>query len=378
MAVNEVIVNGETIVDLKSDTVTPETLAAGTMAHAANGEQIIGLLPTVTEEEWNALGTTATEAKTAANNASNKVNNLESRMNSGEFKGADGYTPVKGVDYFDGQNGKDGVDGKDYVLTSSDKLEIAEMVEGATVVQAPKFVHSVEEMTDINRPYVLASTGHIWSYMDTTVEQEVTITDNIVGTTDNPYVDGNRLSSSTASDTFSNDASGYHLTPLIDLTKAEYQGKTIQLHLEGAQYASTGTYAQWIQTRVYKPDKSVRLAREYTCDTAVQTAYLMWDVKGITVTYNSETSAVLTIDVPTVSGNQVGYLRFCGKGAVSSSNIYINYQDIRMVTGGQWVDTGTTYAPTLTDEDREVMKNEIVDLIDTQLLSVVGNGAVTV
>lgn len=62
-------------------------------------------------------------------------------------KGQDGYTPVKGVDYFDGQpgkdgvngkdgvdgkdgtNGKDGEDGKDYVLTDADKQEIAGMVE---------------------------------------------------------------------------------------------------------------------------------------------------------------------------------------------------------------------------------------------------------
>lgn len=44
-------------------------------------------------------------------------------------KGNDGYTPVKGVDYFDGQPGKDGEPGKDYVLTAADKQEIAGMVE---------------------------------------------------------------------------------------------------------------------------------------------------------------------------------------------------------------------------------------------------------
>lgn len=62
-------------------------------------------------------------------------------------KGNDGYTPRKGIDYFDGvdgkngQNGKDGQDGytpikgkdyfdgengKDYILTDADKTEIAE------------------------------------------------------------------------------------------------------------------------------------------------------------------------------------------------------------------------------------------------------------
>ena len=37
--------------------------------------------------------------------------------------GKDGYTPIKGVDYFDG---KDGENGKDYILTDADKTEIAE------------------------------------------------------------------------------------------------------------------------------------------------------------------------------------------------------------------------------------------------------------
>ena len=37
-------------------------------------------------------------------------------------KGKDGYTPIKGVDYFDGK------DGQDYVLTSADKTEIANTV----------------------------------------------------------------------------------------------------------------------------------------------------------------------------------------------------------------------------------------------------------
>lgn len=40
--------------------------------------------------------------------------------------GKDGYTPVKGVDYFDGTPG---ADGKDYVLTEADKEEIAGMVD---------------------------------------------------------------------------------------------------------------------------------------------------------------------------------------------------------------------------------------------------------
>lgn len=49
--------------------------------------------------------------------------------------GAPGYTPQKGIDYFDGEDGYtpikgvDYFDGEDYVLTETDKQEIADMVD---------------------------------------------------------------------------------------------------------------------------------------------------------------------------------------------------------------------------------------------------------
>lgn len=47
--VNHVVVNGETIVDLRSDNVTPEAMVPGTTAHNAAGEQITGTyVPPVT------------------------------------------------------------------------------------------------------------------------------------------------------------------------------------------------------------------------------------------------------------------------------------------------------------------------------------------
>jgi hypothetical protein len=48
MAVNKVIYGGETIVDLTNDTVTPETLAEGAVAHDASGERITGTMPITT------------------------------------------------------------------------------------------------------------------------------------------------------------------------------------------------------------------------------------------------------------------------------------------------------------------------------------------
>ncbi|MBO7740874.1 MAG: hypothetical protein J6S34_05050, partial [Clostridia bacterium] len=83
-----------------------------------------------------------------------------------------------------------------YTLTPTDKSDIAEMVNGATIVQAPKYVNSVSEMTDTSRLYVLKSTGRIYAFMNTTTEQEVTVREDIVATADNGYTDQARFTSS--------------------------------------------------------------------------------------------------------------------------------------------------------------------------------------
>lgn len=82
--------------------------------------------------------------------ATNKA--LEQAKASGEFDGADGkdgYTPVKGVDYFDGKDGKDGnpgadgktpVKGEDY-FTEEDKQEIT----NAVISALPKYNGEVVE-----------------------------------------------------------------------------------------------------------------------------------------------------------------------------------------------------------------------------------------
>lgn len=53
---NQVIVGGETILDLRSDTVTPETLQKGYTAHDKSGTKITGTLeaspPVVAKETW--------------------------------------------------------------------------------------------------------------------------------------------------------------------------------------------------------------------------------------------------------------------------------------------------------------------------------------
>lgn len=99
MANNKIQYGNETLIDLTGDTVTPETLVQGRTATAANGEKIVGLMPTITEQDFQ-------EVTELAQNASTKVDDLEARMDSGEFKGEKGEDGKNGVD------GKDGIDGK--------------------------------------------------------------------------------------------------------------------------------------------------------------------------------------------------------------------------------------------------------------------------
>ena len=278
--------------------------------------------------------------------------------------GSDGATGATGA------TGSPGKDGKDYVLTASDKTEIAEMVENATIVQAPTYVDSLDKMTDTSKVYVLAETGHIWSYMDTTVEKEVTKRDDITS----GYERG-RLSSGGAN---SGDVQTHTLTPLIDLTKAEYQGKTIQIHLESNRYFSEATET-YIMCATFDTNKNTIMGRAYSCLDRASGLLGGYDNAGMQAVIHSTNSATLTFPVPLVGDDNktVGYMRFCGSGTVNGT-VYITYQKTETVTGGQWVDTGTTYAPTLTDANKQAMVEEVVELVDTQLLTMIGDGVVTV
>lgn len=65
MAVNKIIYNGETLVDLTSDTVTADDLAAGVTATGADGKPIVGLLPKVTiDTELSMSSTNPVQNKT--------------------------------------------------------------------------------------------------------------------------------------------------------------------------------------------------------------------------------------------------------------------------------------------------------------------------
>ena len=44
MGNSKIVYNGETLIDISEDTVTPETLVEGATAHNSNGERITGTM----------------------------------------------------------------------------------------------------------------------------------------------------------------------------------------------------------------------------------------------------------------------------------------------------------------------------------------------
>ena len=209
---------------------------------------------------------------------------------------------------------------EDYILTPDDKAEIAEMVDGATIVQAPKFVDSVEEMTDTSRVYILNSTGTIWAYKSgATVIQ--TIKEQITGTWEQGRLGSNGLASA---------QSGYVITPYIDLTKYSVP---FELHLGGIQFAgqSYNTCSQ------YKTDKT-HIQRHDTNATAFITYW-----SGAKLTDNGNGSVTVSFTPPVTNKSvEVGYVRFTGYGTEANADVYITYQG-EVSDASTWVDTGVVY-----------------------------------
>lgn len=81
-------------------------------------------------------------------------NELVLEIDREELKGEDGYTPVKGVDYFDGK------DGKNYILTNIDKKQIAKSI---TVPVVEKIIEKTEvikeQPIEIIKEVALKDTG---------------------------------------------------------------------------------------------------------------------------------------------------------------------------------------------------------------------------
>lgn len=104
MAVNKVIYDGATLVDLTGDTVTADNLAAGVKATGADGKPIVGLLPKVTiDAELSLFSTNPIQNKTITAALSNlnidiatndEIDNALNVAGSGDLPTTGGIVPI--------------------------------------------------------------------------------------------------------------------------------------------------------------------------------------------------------------------------------------------------------------------------------------------
>lgn len=104
MAVNKIIYHGETLVDLTSDTVTADDLAADVTATGADGKPLVGLLPKVTiDAELSLFSTNPVQNKTITAALSNlnidiatndEIDNALNVAGSGDLPTTGGIVPI--------------------------------------------------------------------------------------------------------------------------------------------------------------------------------------------------------------------------------------------------------------------------------------------
>lgn len=104
MAVNKIIYNGETLVDLTNNTVTADDLAAGVKATGADGRPVVGLLPKVViDSELSLSSTNPVQNKTITAALSNldidiatndEIDNALNLAGSGDLPTGGGIVPI--------------------------------------------------------------------------------------------------------------------------------------------------------------------------------------------------------------------------------------------------------------------------------------------
>lgn len=116
MAVNKVDLNGETVLDLTEDTVTPETLNKGVTAHNAAGEQITGTqVPVATvndiaPDETGNVAITAADVPYAAGGSTTVKTEIDDRQM--DIKKLEAETAIADEDTFPFHDASAGINRK--------------------------------------------------------------------------------------------------------------------------------------------------------------------------------------------------------------------------------------------------------------------------
>lgn len=136
-------------------------------------------------------------------------------------------------------------------------------------------------------------------------------------------------------------------------------------------------------TQLRDANKNILSVRTYTAVPVdgLTTNNLVAITDGIEVAINGDTSAILTIAVPASTNSQstvgvIGYIRCCGLGVSTDSNISIVYHDTQtIVAGGEWFNTEIPFGYILGNIDNDIpdkisrLDNDGIDPTIIKLLS---------
>ena len=280
-------------------------------------------------------------------------------------------TDNKGEHMFSVVNGKDGKNSENYVLTDDDKKEIATAVPIVKVPSEPLFAPNLETMTDTTKAYVNTETMTFWRYQKATYED--TITDIIEDTADNPAHNEKYLNKGSLVDRV-----GTFVTPYIHL--GEYSGQ-VTLKVKGTTCLSD-TASNYSALDFYDENKTF-IDRKYMSLAQVTGGYVVTALCDSLdkVSIDGDTTTFI-IDLPrSHMGTIAHYIRFtCGtynSGSTwETSEISITYK--KVVTGYTWLDSGISYTPNVTEADKQEIVNEVVSIVDSELISIIGDGEVSV
>ncbi|MBQ3543567.1 MAG: tyrosine-protein phosphatase [Lachnospiraceae bacterium] len=233
-----------------------------------------------------------------------------------------------------------GIPGDSYVLTDSDKLEIAEMINEATIIEAPKVVNSISEMTDTNKSYVLTSTGTVWSNTKVKVETEKYIEESVISSSGNEaYID---KCVSTAVGFISN-KTGYVTSPFIDLLKYSDDStnvKSVEISLNGNKqwiYENSSTAPAYTRVGIYSEEmEQLKLISNLAISTWKEFVPDSIAING--------TVATIKITLPYEGSDDkiAKYIHFSTEGTEwTDGDITVKYTIVESSYGAtEWQDTG--------------------------------------
>ena len=305
--------------------------------------------------------------------------------------GKDGYTPVKGVDYFDGADGMDGVAGKDGktpvkgvdYYTEADKQEIEHYIATELAKRGqlkPEFANDIKECTDTTKLYVLPD-SYIYAY-----------------TYDDGYT--NLVSTSTDADGAVFNGTGYQDDYCLNYAPSSGSGLNIK---SKAGYVATGfipvEYTDTIRTSgvtwdktdascVAFFDKNKKPLGNYINNGYVNAAEANFSSEGIAVmvlkdkTKCSVTTengvSVLKMDFATKdttntsggasgrAGYHIKYMRISALGSGENMVVTVNQEITGTEIGYVWRNTGLPFVPA-DYEDRIVNLEEKLDNLDDSI-----------